>query len=234
MCSRPECPNLVRSDCAKWLADVEALTPTIVVRAVDSTGSDVVGARVFVDGEPQEARLEGKELEVDPGTHTLRVERDGSVPVEQRIVVRESERHRMVSVAFAAAVVQPAVASAATPGPSGESPATSSPRSLVLPITLVVGGGVTLAVASYLWAAGLSEHSTMASGCATTHTCSQSAIDSSRGKLLAGDVVGGVGIVAAAVGVGLIVFGGSGAPQTTPVALEPLAGGGLLRMKGSF
>jgi hypothetical protein len=228
VCSRPECPSVVRSDCVKWLADVETLTPTIVVRAVDSSGVDVVGTRVFVDGELQEARLEGKEMEIDPGTHTLRVEHDGSTPVEQQIVVREAEHHRMVSVSFAPATPQ----TTAAPGPS-EVPAASS-RSLVLPIVLVAAGGVGVGVASYLWASGLSDRSDMQSSCAKTSSCPQSRIDSARGKLIAGDVVGGVGVVAAAVGVGLLVFGRSSTPQTTQIGLEPLAGGGYVGMRGSF
>jgi hypothetical protein len=238
VCSRPECPSLVRSDCAKWLSDVEALTPSIVVRAVDAAGADVVGVRVLVDGEAQEAR-EGKELEVDPGTHTLRVEHEGSAAVEQRIVVRESERHRMVSVSFAtsgAGAPGPAPAAAAPPSSTPPETPPASSRSLLMPIALIAVGGVGLGVASYFWASGLSDHSTMASstGCSQTHTCSQSEIDSARGKLIAGDVVGGASLVAAAVGVGLIVFGGSSAPQATPVAVEPLPGGGLLQMRGRF
>ena len=236
-CSRPECPAVVRSDCTKWLGELDAMMPTLVVRAVDSAGADVVGVRVFIDGERRDvAGSEGKELEVDPGTHALRLEHDGDAPVEQTIVVRESERHRMVSVTFgpaaapAAPVVPPPTAAPheAPPGPG---------RSIVVPVVLVAAGGVGLAVASALWASGLSDRSGMESSCATSHSCPQSQIDSARGKLVAGDIVGGVGVVAAATGLGLLVFGGGGGGgDSRPVAVDvhPLTGGAQLAVQGRF
>jgi hypothetical protein len=232
-CSRPECPAVVRTDCTKWLADVETLMPSIVVRAVDASGADVVGVRVFVDGQPLDTGFDGKELDVDPGAHTLRVEHEGSVPVEQQIVVRESERHRMVSVSFV-----PAPPAAPAGGPLSGTEAGAQPqgsrRSLVLPIALLGGGAVALGVASYFWASGLSDRSDMASSCAITHNCSQSRIDASKNKLVAGDVIGITDIVAAAIGAGIFVFGGSSAPRDTPVAVEPLAGGAQLQLHGRF
>jgi hypothetical protein len=233
-CSRPECPSVVRLDCTKWLADVETLMPSIVVRAVDASGADVVGVRVFVDGQPQDTHFEGKEMDVDPGAHTLRVEHDGSVPVEQQIVVRESERHRMVSVSFVPA--PPAAPLGAQPaGSEADAQPQGSRRSLVLPVALLGAGGVALGVASYFWASGLSDRSTMANSCAKLHNCSQSLIDASRNKLVAGDVIGITGVVAAAIGAGMIVFGGSsGPPRDTPVAVEPVPGGAQLQLHGRF
>jgi hypothetical protein len=239
VCARPECPAVVRADCAKWLADVEALMPSIVVRAVDTAGADVVGVRVFVDGEQQEARLEGKEMEVDPGAHTLRVEHDGSAPIEQQIVIRESERHRILSVSFA-----PAAPAAPLPkAVDADAAAPSESRSIVLPVALLGAGGVALGVASYFWASGLADRSTMASGCALTHVCPQSQIDASRNKLIAGDGIGITGVLAAGVGAGILIFGGSGTPRDAPaperprvssLALEPLSGGAQLQVGGRF
>jgi hypothetical protein len=233
-CSRPECPAVVRSDCTRWLADVETLMPSIVVRAVDSSGADVVGVRVFVDGERQESRFDGRELDVDPGAHTLRLEHDGSAPVEQQIVVRESERHRMISVSFTPAATVPP-----TPAPSlpaaQDTPSSPSSRSIVLPVALLGAGGVGLAVASYFWVSGLGDRSTMESGCAKTHSCAQSDIDAAHGKLVAGDVVGAAGVVAAVVGAGLLLFGGGSSPaRDTPVAVEPVPGGARLEVHGRF
>jgi hypothetical protein len=235
-CSRPECPAVVRNDCTKWLGDLDAMMPTIVVRAVDSSGADVLGARVFIDGERRDAGSEGKALDVDPGTHTLRVERDGVAPVEQTIVVRESERHRIVSVSLGAPL--PPAPSVVGPQPVAphEAPAASG-RSIVLPVVLLAAGGVGLGVASALWASGLGDRSTMESGCAQTHTCPQTQIDSARGKLVAGDVVGGIGIVAAATGLGILVFGGGSSESRSPAAavdVRPVAGGAQLAVQANF
>jgi hypothetical protein len=236
-CSRPECPAVVRNDCTKWLSELDALMPTLVVRAVDSAGADVVGVRVFIDGERRDvAGSEGKELEVDPGTHTLRVEHEGDAPVEQTIVVRESERHRMISATFGHAPPTPTAVPSATAS-SPEAPASGSGRSIVVPVVLMAAGGIGLGVASALWVSGLGDRSAMQSNCAQTHACSQADIDSARGKLVAGDIVGGVGIVAAATGLGILLFGGGGkGSDSRPVAVDvhPTTGGAQFAVQGRF
>jgi hypothetical protein len=233
-CSRAECHTVVRNDCTKWLADLDAMMPTLVVRAVDSAGADVFGVRVFIDGERRDAASEGKEFDVDPGTHTLRLERDGVAPVEQTIVVRESERHRIVSVSLGPAAAPPpsVVPPQAVARPEA---APRSGRSFVVPVVLLAVGGVGLGVASVLWASGLGDRSSMEKGCAITHSCAQSAIDSARGKLVAGDVVAGVGIAAAVTGLGILVFGG-GSESRPAAALDvrPVSGGAQLAVHGHF
>jgi hypothetical protein len=239
-CSRPECPAVVRNDCTKWLADLDAMMPTLVVRAVDAAGADVVGVRVFIDGERRDvAGSEGKEFEVDPGTHALRLEHDGDAPVEQTIVVRESERHRMVSATFGRAAAAPSAAPSTTAS-SPEAPTSGSGRSIVVPVVLMAAGGVALGVASALWVSGLGDRSSMEGDCAQSHTCPQSSIDSARGKLVAGDIVGGVGVVAAATGLGILLFGGGGGGggggDSRPVAVDvhPTPGGAQFSVQGRF
>jgi hypothetical protein len=50
ICSRPECPKLVRDDCNQRLVETEALVPTIVFAAKDASGEDVLGVKVSLDG----------------------------------------------------------------------------------------------------------------------------------------------------------------------------------------
>jgi hypothetical protein len=93
-------------------------------------------------------------------------------------------------------------------------------------------------VASYFWASGLSDHSSLGSTCASTHSCSQSAVDAGKAKLVAGDVSGGLGILAAAAGVGILVFGhGHQQAQTTgsaAVHVQPVPGGAAVGVLGRF
>jgi hypothetical protein len=107
-----------------------------------------------------------------------------------------------------------------------------------VPVVLLVAGGISLGVASALWVSGLGDRSTMEGGCAQFHNCSQSAIDSARGKLVAGDIVGGVGVVAAATGLGILLFGGGGggAADSRPVAVDvhPTRGGAEFAVQGRF
>lgn len=47
-CASVDCPKFVRADCLRWLDEVQATLPTIVVRANDPSGNDVL-VRVFED-----------------------------------------------------------------------------------------------------------------------------------------------------------------------------------------
>jgi hypothetical protein len=216
-CSQDWCASVVRADCTKWLSDVDSLMPALVIRAVDSRGADVVDVRVFVDGRLIASRLDGKEIQLDPGEHVFRFVLGGRAPgptpapIEQHILVRQGEQHRVLSVVFPAL---PAGASpeqrrstggetAAVSAPGGESHAAIPPA---WSIGTIVAGGVALGVASYLWISGLADHSNLVSTCGPSHNCSHSAVDSAHGKLVAGDVVGGVGIGLVAIGVGTLVF----------------------------
>jgi hypothetical protein len=234
VCSRPECPSFVRTDCTKWLADLDGVMPRVVFSAVDSTGADLVDVRVRLDGEEVARHLDGSEMAIDPGEHTVRFEHAGSAPVEQQLVVRVGDRHRSVSATFAPTVApQP---SAPLPLARDESVAPEGHRSLVLPLALIGVGVAGLGVASYFWLSGLGDHSTMGSGCAVTHSCTQSAVDAGQAKLVAGDVAGGLGIVAAAIGTGILLFGGPRAPAPSSAALQvrPVAGGAAIGVLGRF
>jgi hypothetical protein len=233
-CSRPECPAFVRTDCTKWLADLDGVMPKIVFSAVDGAGADLVDVRVSVDGEPVAQRLDGSELAIDPGAHTVRFEHAGSAPIEQQVVVRVGDHHRSVSATFASGAAAPPSA------PPVEHPREQPEggRSLVLPIALMGTGVAALGVASYFWLSGLTDHSTMASGCAVTHACTQSAVDADKTKLVVGDVLGGVGIVAAAIGAGILVFGHppSPAPASRAAAFDVrvTSRGAALDLTGRF
>jgi hypothetical protein len=234
LCSRDECPDAVRRDCSRWLSAMEGVVPTVIIRAVDGAGTDLVDVRVSIDGGTVATRLDGKGIEIDPGEHVLRLERPGSAPVEQTLVVREAEQHRIVSVTFR---VEPSKAdrsddSAAEPRPPAPSPEATASRSLVGPIALLGGGAALLGIASYLWVSGNSDHATMQSTCAATHTCSQSAVDSAHGRLVAGDVLGVSGALVVALGAGWLLLGQEHAPVHVGLGVGPRAA--ALGVQGSF
>ncbi len=97
VCSREICPSVVRTDCNVWLNEVTALMPSIVVGAKDESGADIVDVRVFLDGQKVVARLDGKSMPVPTGEHTVRLERDGAPPLEQKVLIREGEKARAIS-----------------------------------------------------------------------------------------------------------------------------------------
>jgi hypothetical protein len=101
----------------------------------------------------------------------------------------------------------------------------------VLPAVLLAGAGLSLGIATYFWISGLGDRSSLESSCAAAHACSSSAVDSAHGKLVAGDILGGVGIALAGVGTWLYVTRPP-APDARSAGLGP--GGAMLRWEGRF
>jgi len=103
ICAHAECPALLAKDCSKWLAELEASTPTVVFDARTASGVERTDVRVKVDGAVLAPRLDGKAVAVDPGSRVFVFEAEGASPVERTILVREGERNRKIAVTVAAA-----------------------------------------------------------------------------------------------------------------------------------
>ena len=97
-CSQPACASFMRSDCARWLDEIAATMPSLIVAVHDSAGQDVTNVRLLVDGQVRATHLDGLEFEVDPGPHVVRVELLGAEPVTQEILVRLGERGRRIEM----------------------------------------------------------------------------------------------------------------------------------------
>ncbi len=104
LCAAAQCPAVVQSDCAGWLADVERVLPTVVLSAKDAAGRDLVDVvKVSLDGQPLASVLDGQAVPVDPGMHTFRFERaDGSATTQQALV-REGAKAQNVSAVLSGA-----------------------------------------------------------------------------------------------------------------------------------
>ncbi len=76
---------------------MQATLPTIVVRANDTGGNDVLEGNVIIDGGPGAAL--GAATALDPGPHVLTVKR-GSDVGELRVTVAEGEKKNRVVVAW--------------------------------------------------------------------------------------------------------------------------------------
>jgi hypothetical protein len=213
LCARDACPRAIQKDCKRWLGEVEAAMPTVVIHPVDASGGDIVGARALVDGVRLEAALDGRAAAIDPGEHVLRVEAGASV-IEQRIVIREGERDRLIPLRF--------------PADTG-----SLPRPVPAGVWVLGGAGAAAITAgALLWAVGRSEHGTLYATCGVTHDCDESAVDRARTKLVAGDIVFGVGLAA----VGAAAWWGittSSVPRSS-VGVTPVAGGALVSWQAGF
>jgi hypothetical protein len=140
-CSQSTCPPVIVRSCSQWLHDMQEVVPSLVLGAKDDRGNDLVDAKVMLDGQPLTGALEGKPIEADSGEHVLRFERDGSIPSEQKVVLRAGEKARAVTVVLH---------SIAAPGPSEQKPPPpSGGRGIVriasaasLAVAAVAAGGV--------------------------------------------------------------------------------------------
>jgi hypothetical protein len=138
ICSRDVCPGVIRSDCTRWRAEVEASLPTIVLRAQDTRGRDLTDVKVSLDGAPIADKIDGFPIEVDPGQHVLSGEHAGSKRVRQEIVIRTGDRNRTISFPFEDLEQAPGVPLPPSPPP----PARPSPAAWIFAGVGVAAAGV--------------------------------------------------------------------------------------------
>ena len=183
-CGRNTCPAAIANDCKSWLAQIEAVQPSIVLRAT-ADGKDVTDVTVTLDGKVVLTSLDGRELKVDPGEHTLLFENAGHASVTQKVLIVVGERARVVDIAFTA-------------------PAADAWH--VPTVSWIVGGAgiVAAGIGAGLWVSGRSDHSTLATECGNgTRVCTESDESGAKTKLVVGDVLV---LAGAAAVVGAVVF----------------------------
>lgn len=190
-CVDAMCPGQIRRDCNGWLADVESRMPSLVVRVVSADGRDVLDAHATLDGVP--VALDGRALEVDPGVHIVAAQIDAGRKGQATVRVGESERRRVVTVAFepVLAPVRPASHTAAN--------------------IFLVGAGIGLATAAIFGGLGAREWSSLHDGCRPN--CSDADVGSLRTKFLVADVALGVSVLA--LGISAILWLTARTPDAT-------------------
>lgn len=184
VCANPQCPSVVQSDCTKWLAEVLASMPSLVVVA-RLDGVDQRQARVLLDGHLWQAELSGRPEDIEPGQHELTVT-VGTQTRFQKLLVNVGEKNRLVVFEFATAV---------TDGPGVE----SGRRFPLVPVvlsTVALAGVTTFAVLGLSGRVGLD--ALLKQECAATKSCAPSAVAELQRRFLIADVALGAGVVAAA------------------------------------
>lgn len=183
VCASPQCPALVENDCTKWLAEVLASMPSLVVVArVD--GVDQRQARVLLDGHLWQAELSGRPEDVEPGAHELTVT-VGTQTRLQRLLINVGEKNRLVVFDFSTTV-------------QAEAPARSARSVPVLPLILsgvAVAGVATFSVLGLTGRASLD--ALLMQECAATKSCNPSQVADVQRRFLIADLSLGVGVVSA-------------------------------------
>jgi hypothetical protein len=96
-CAQASCPAFIRSDCSRWLAEVQAAQPTVVF-VVRRGGRDLVDVAVTCDGERLAGGLGGRAVPLDPGKHTCRIEAPASPAASMDLLVVEGQKSRVVQI----------------------------------------------------------------------------------------------------------------------------------------
>ncbi|GAC1351897.1 MAG: hypothetical protein NVS3B20_04830 [Polyangiales bacterium] len=203
-CVRNVCPDVVKHDCASWLTEMEQSIPTVIISARDPAGVDLSDVHVSVDGRPLVDKLEGRAIPVNPGEHTFRYERAGSISQEQRLIINQAEKQRLMKVtlepSLSTSTSSPSVVSAGSSAndapPSTSTVISANPHPSTLPIaagSFAVLGAVAMGSFVYFGLTGNAQLRDLRDTCAGK--CSASAIDSVKKTYLFADVSLGVGLV---------------------------------------
>jgi hypothetical protein len=198
VCARPECPTLLRRDCAPWLGEVDAAIPSVVIVAHGADGRTQVDGRVLADGAVVASRVDATPIALDPGEHLLVVEMAGGARAEERVTLREGEREHRVDVTLPVAETSPPAAEPRTPRTSHADEPSPSPAERPVPPLVYVLGAAGIAVATigaYFQIAGMSKRSDLFT---CEPACSSSQVDDARRSLWIGNVALTVGVVSLA------------------------------------
>ncbi len=230
VCGQATCPAVIRVQCVKWMAEVRAAVPTIVVAATDSNGKDLVDIRVALDGKAISSP-QGTPIELDPGAHQLKVEHDGQT-LEQRIVAVQGRKNHVVTVRFETET-----------GPTGP-----VEKSFRMPVPSWIGFGVgaaSMLVGALTGGIAIVKGDELQDACENDicHPPQKQALDS-------GTALAHTSTVFLSVGGGALVFGvislfvfdtddsadadAEDKPETQGVQLAPLLGPGFLGLRGTF
>ncbi len=241
-CAQDACPRVIVQSCTKWLRELDESAPTIVLGAKDEHGDDLTDVKVTLDGAPFATELDGKPLEADSGEHVLRFEREGSAPVEVKLLLRAGEKARGVSVTLRSSA------------PGGEAPAPEPVMSAhhVTSTAIGVAGLAAVGVGVYFLlqsnhesnrAAGFrSSLGNDAGACAPPSvapgTCSSldGAVHAQHDDMGAatGLFIGGGALIAGAIVAWLAWPAARAAEPATTGAILPLPGGAAVSVSGTF
>ncbi len=235
-CAAPICPNLLRTDCVQWLADIDRSVPSVIFEVKTDEG-DVSNVRVSVDDKLVAEKLDGKAIELDPGLHTFLFEHEGYPAQTQKIVIVESMKHRLVSVVFTDS--QSGKPSTGQPEPVKDAVYTSRPPPKnvhrPIPVATYALGGLALGLTGgffVLRQQALSNKSDLETSCAPF--CEANDTDAVHRRLTVAYSVLAGATASAGAAVIYYLFRPEVPKQTPTVAISPANRGGLVEVRGYF
>jgi hypothetical protein len=224
ICAQRECPAVIQKDCASWFEQAQGRVATLVPIAKDVSGVGLPGVKVSIDGKVVLEKIDGRPVEVDPGTHTLVFESPDGRKGDRSLVIGESEKDIVIAVVLGPPGAPPA------PGPAGTAPATAAATSPApwKTIGLVTAGVgvVSLGVGAVFGVQAIGKKND--AGCASNGMCPSSPAVTAQGDALsAADVSTGffvAGSVLAAAGLTVFLVAPGSRVQAAPSVGRDTAG----------
>jgi hypothetical protein len=243
-CLDLSCPKFMREDCSRWFDQTEVALPSVVF-AVRRDGKDQSDVEVMCDGTPLARSLDGKAIAVDPGLHTFSFQSPGLAPFEQRVMVREGERNRIIEVALPSPVAAPPETDTGLAIPTEETAANASSGAGSASGTLwmySLAGIGALGIVNFgiFGLLGKSQRDDLQRTCAPD--CQPNQVDSVKTKYIVADVSLGVGVLSAGIATYLYVASrrdpsdGAGRAHASSFHITPKASGngGVLQLSTAF
>jgi hypothetical protein len=227
LCSSDSCPIAVRKDCIAGATQLDVDVPTITFSVQGPDGNDLSAVTVKLDGQPLLDHLDGKAVDVDPGSHVFRFEAPGLPAVEKTIVLSQGVKNRQEQLMLGEPKhpVVPVVVPPPPPPPVRQSKLRTD-GILVAGGGLIVlaGGAIAGLVATLEWSAAKD-----ACGAKFPDACMNPSLASSdrSATVTAGtvaDIALGVGGVALVTGAAMILLAPAPGAQTAGLRLTPVIG----------
>ena len=235
-CSQSACPGFIKKDCAKWLSEVEGAIPSVVFSA-KAGSDDVIDVKVSLGDEVMAESLDGKAVQVDPGTHVFVFESPRFGKKDVKVVVKEGQKSQSVLAEFTPEKKDGGATPAHDEGSTKITPEKVKGNKTVAYVLAGVGV-VGLGGFAYFGLSGKSDQNGLK--CADTKTCKDSDLDPIKKKYLYADISLGVGLVSLGVATYLLMSGPSKkeqpAAQSQPLHFDvaPSRGGGYATVGGYF
>jgi hypothetical protein len=224
VCAHEGCPGFMRDECTKIVGEIDAAQPTVIFAVRDAKGGDLADVRVEVDGVSFAERVGGSALPIDPGEHTLRFQHAGDAPLEQHVIIRITEKNRVISAQFPALdrgqILERPVVVPKTRGPLW-------PGFVVAGLGLALGG-VSIAL-------GVDAQNTVDRLRATcAPKCAHSDVSAVDTQLVVSDVLLVAGIAAVGIATVLFIVRPGGHEERTTIGVAPTPNGFAGTLRVSF
>jgi hypothetical protein len=220
-CSREACPVLVRDTCSRWLAEVEELTPSVVIHATDVAEADITEGSATIDGVSYP--LDGKTIPLNPGKHVVVVVGPDGARAEKKVLLASGEKSRRIELRLDSGrphATEPVGANPPMTGvPSSDRAGRDVDQSSSIPTGAWVLGGISLVGFGGFALFGLSarsEFDKLKEACSPS--CTDEQMQTGRTNALVADISLGLGVAALAGAVSWTVLARNGAQEPKTAA----------------